>query len=102
MANKEEMQKSFSKIIAKAWTDDEFKVKLMSDPKAALKENGVDVPDGINLKIVEDTPTLTHLTLPERSRAKGGELSDEDLDRVAGGGEYYAGGEFWFGEWNGW
>ncbi len=92
-SNRDESQKNYGKVVAKAWTDDEFKVKLMSDPKAVFKENGVSVPEGMDVKIVENTPTLTHFTLPERSKAKGGELSDEQLDSVAGGG---------YIDWEGW
>ena len=29
--------------VTKAWSDEEFKAKLMADPKSVLKENGVDV-----------------------------------------------------------
>tara|TARA_B100000315_G_scaffold218472_1_gene219800 strand:- start:160 stop:363 length:204 start_codon:yes stop_codon:yes gene_type:complete len=34
---------NYGKIVAKAWSDEEFKAKLMADPKSVLKENGVDV-----------------------------------------------------------
>ena len=34
---------NYGKIVAKAWSDEEFKAKLMADTKSVLKENGVDV-----------------------------------------------------------
>ena len=40
MANgsREEAQKNYGKIVAKAWQDAEFKAKLMVDPKSVLKK----------------------------------------------------------------
>lgn len=52
-------------VIKKAWTDPEFKKSLLSDPKKALQENfGLAVPEGIELKVVEETPSLYYLTIP--------------------------------------
>jgi hypothetical protein len=53
------------KIIQKAWEDPSFKAKLLSEPKAALKEAfGIDVPDTINLKAVEETTNSFYLVIP--------------------------------------
>ena len=48
-----------------------------------LKEAGADVPEGLQLKVVENTERLVHLILPPRPES--GELSDEQLESVAGG-----------------
>ncbi|MBB6733171.1 NHLP leader peptide family natural product precursor [Cohnella sp. CBP 2801] len=53
------------RVIKKAWTDPEFKKSLLSDPKKALQESfGLAVPEGIELKVVEETPSLYYLTIP--------------------------------------
>lgn len=78
----EQQAKVWSQIVAKAWTDDKFHKRLKADPAAVLKEHGVEVAPGVQVKLVEDTPTLVHLTMPPRP---GAELSDDELDRVAGG-----------------
>ena len=39
------MRKEYAKIIAKAWTDSDFKARLIQDPAAVLKENGILVSD---------------------------------------------------------
>ena len=36
----------------------------MSDPKGVLKEHGLDVPDGIDVKVVENAADCVHITLP--------------------------------------
>ena len=70
------------KIIAKAWRDPAFKAELIANPAAALKAEGIDVPAGMAVTVVEDTGKHFHLVLPP---APTDELSDEALDAVAGG-----------------
>ena len=70
------------KIIARAWRDPAFKAKLLADPQATLKEAGVAVPAGVKVTVVENTDSHFHLVLPPKP---AGELSDAELDKVAGG-----------------
>jgi hypothetical protein len=42
----EEHARKVTKIIAKAWMDEGFKARLLSDPMATLKEEGVEIPPG--------------------------------------------------------
>ena len=72
----------FAKIIAKAWRDPAFKAELIANPAAALKAEGIDVPAGMTVTVVENTDKLFHLVLPP---VPSDELSDEALDAVAGG-----------------
>lgn len=81
MANQEEQAKKMGQLIAKCWSDDSFKQKLMSDPKSVLKENGVDIPEGLEVKMVENTDNVFHLVIP----AKPDGLSDENLDKLGAG-----------------
>jgi hypothetical protein len=69
------------RIITKAWADDAFKNKLLSDPAATLRAEGVEVPTGLDVRVLEDTAEVVHYVLPRRP----GELSDVELDGVAGG-----------------
>ena len=73
---------AFGKIIAKAWRDPAFKAELIANPAAALKAEGIDVPAGMKVTVVENTDKLFHLVLPP---APTDELSDKELDAVAGG-----------------
>ena len=72
----------FGKIIAKAWRDPVFKAELIANPAAALKAEGIDVPAGMTVTVVENTDKQFHLVLPPKPND---ELSEEDLDAVAGG-----------------
>ena len=77
----EEPNNKISQIIARCWSDDNFKKKLLANPVETLKAEGVTVPEGASVKVLEDTGTVLHLVVP----AKPTDLSDNDLDKVAGG-----------------
>jgi len=78
---------AFAKIVAKAWRDPVFKAELIANPAAALKAEGIDVPAGMTVTVVENTDKQFHLVLPP---VPTDELSDEALDAVAGGGNAIA------------
>ena len=78
---------AYGKIVAQAWRDPAFKAKLLVDPHAALKDAGISVPAGVTVKVVENTDTHVHVVLPPKPKGEFSDeaLSDEALDRVAGG-----------------
>ena len=77
-----ETDTAFGKIIAKAWRDPAFKAALIANPATALKAEGIDVPAGMAVTVVENTDKLFHLVLPP---VPTDELSEDDLEAVAGG-----------------
>ena len=79
----EEHAKKMGRLTAKAWSDENFKKKLVSDPAATLKAEGVDLklPAGVSLRAVENTEKVFYVVIP----AKPADLSDEELEKVAGG-----------------
>jgi hypothetical protein len=79
----EEQLKQYGQIVAKCWADAEFKARFLADPKRTLAAEGVAVPEGGELRIVENTADLRYLVLP--SQPGEGELSDESLSEIAGG-----------------
>ena len=78
----EQRRANYAKIVARSWSDADFKAKLLSDPHNALAEYGIMVPAGTTMRVVEDTQEMRHLVLPPPPE---GELSEEDLNEVAGG-----------------
>jgi len=81
--NQEEQGKKMGQLIAKCWADEDFKAKLLADPAAVLKAEGAELPEGITIKAVENTDKVFHLVIPPKP--SDSELSDDDLDNVAGG-----------------
>ncbi len=62
--SQQDISRLWAKVVAKAWADEAYKTKLMNDPAALLKAEGLPVPPGAQLKVVEDTANLRHLVLP--------------------------------------
>ncbi len=83
MATGPEGWQKWSRIVAKAWADEDFKKRLLADPVTVLNENGVAVLPGLKVFVSENTDDEIHLTLPPRPDES--ELSEEDLASVAGG-----------------
>lgn len=75
----------FGEIISKCWYDADFKKRFLAEPKKVLAEFGMDLPSGLDVKVVENTDKVMYLTLPPNPKALGGELSDNQLDAVSGG-----------------
>ncbi len=80
--DREEFQKAYGKVVAKAWGDDDFKAKLLADPMTVLKENGLAIPEDVEFRVVDNTDKIGHLILPPEPAEL---LSEEELEKVAGG-----------------
>jgi len=60
--------KKLAKLLASTWTDANLKKQLTSDPAKTLKAHGITVPDGAQIKVVEDTPNMAHLVIPAKPK----------------------------------
>ena len=79
----------WSQIVARAWCDADFMQRLLSDPRAVLAENDLEVPPGTEIEVVlgteikvEDTDAVRRFVL---SAGPPDDLTEEDLvgDAVA-------------------
>ena len=78
----------WNQIVARAWADDQFKRRLLSNPTSVLREHGFELAGGVEYKVVENTEKVVHLTLPAAPGAEDvseERLSDAELEQVAGG-----------------
>ena len=66
MAELNEQQKQMAKIIAKAWADDDYKQRFISDPATVLREEGADVPEGVTFKVLEAKENESWIILPPK------------------------------------
>ena len=75
------------RLIEKSLQDEDFRQQLLADPKAIVeRELGTRLPEGVRVVAVEETAETIYLVLPSASPAgEGGDLSDLDLEAVAGG-----------------
>ncbi len=71
---------SKSQIVQKAWEDPQFKAQLLANPKSALKDAfGIELPEGMEVRALEETPSSYYLVIPP---------SPSDLKREAKSAEY--------------
>ena len=76
------------RLIEKSLQDEAFRQRLIEDPKGAVEQElGTRLPEGVRVVSVEETAETIYLVLPSTSTAgaEGGELSDQQLESVAGG-----------------
>ena len=72
-------------IAEKAWREPDFHRAILADPHAAIEQaTGQPVPPGVTIKVVEDDAHTVHFVMPARP-SQTGEVSDEELEQVAGG-----------------
>lgn len=75
------MNEMKAQIMKRATEDDEFRVKLLADPKPVISaELGVAIPEGFTIQVHEDDATSAHLVLPLSDH-----LTDEELAEIAAG-----------------
>ena len=52
-----------AKVVAKAWTDPEYRQRLLSDGTSAIAELGFKGPQGEHMVVVENSPTMHHVVV---------------------------------------
>ena len=72
------------RIVERAWKDEAFKENLLKDPKGTLLKLNPNLPADLNIQVHEESANTLHLVLPKDPSKT--ELSDKELDAVAGGG----------------
>ena len=52
-----------AKVVAKAWTDPEYKARLMANGTEAIKEFGFTGPQGEHIEVIENTPDVHNVVV---------------------------------------
>ena len=52
-----------AKVVARAWSDPDYKQRLLADGSAAIKELGFEGPEGEYMVVVENTPKVHNLVV---------------------------------------
>jgi hypothetical protein len=84
MSNKE--QQALESVLERASVDHHFRQQLLVDPRGTILDAfGVNIPSTFNVKFVEKEKGVDALIVLPDFRPPDGELSDGDLESVAGG-----------------
>jgi hypothetical protein len=81
---KEKQQQMYPRVFAKAWRDASFRDALLQDPAAALQQElGITLPADVSIRVEAEDAHTQYIVLPHLLSDL--ELSDEQLEQVAGG-----------------
>lgn len=72
-------------VISACMRDPALKARLVADPKKVLTELGVKVPEGMTVKVVENSSSVFHLVIPHLPAERLRTMSDTELAAAAGG-----------------
>lgn len=79
-------QEALKAILERASVDAGFRARLLTDPRAAIQQAfGVIIPASFRVKFVERAPDVDALIVLPDFQDADGELSNGDLQAVAGG-----------------
>lgn len=70
----------YGELINRCWEDPLFRARMMNEPKAVLREAGIETPDGIEIRAVFEPVHVKYIVLP----ADGGpRIFEETAKRLA-------------------
>jgi hypothetical protein len=80
-------------LVQRSLQDEDFRQRLLDDPKGSVEQElATQLPEDVEVRVVEESAQTIYLVLPSASPLGQGEgLSDKELEQVAGGGATDAG-----------
>jgi hypothetical protein len=74
------------RLIEKAMKDEDFRRELIEFPNETIeKEFGFKMPELVHVKVLEENANTVYIVLPTSQQEFETELTDNDLQRIAGG-----------------
>ena len=61
-------------IVARSVDDEGFRARVQSNPVAVLREAGIEVPDGLVINVLQESPNRAFLVLPHPSTVTRSDL----------------------------
>lgn len=74
-----------AQLMNQAMQDTAFRDRLLADPRTVLAEQGLAIPEDVQIQVFQETPNQYYLVLPAATSVEPVVLSDEELEAVSGG-----------------
>lgn len=83
MAEPNKFERAWAEAMTRIWTkgDVAFRRKMLEDPKAAFAELGAEIPEGVDIRVIERTSKNVYFVLPPKPDELT-DLSDKNLDEL--------------------
>lgn len=79
----------FSRIVKKAWEDENFKNELIQNPSEAIEKltnERLNLPKEKTIKVIDQTdPSFIYINIPAKPKMDDLQLTEDQLEAVAGG-----------------
>ena len=82
---------AYTQLVLKTWSDEALKAKLLADPAQVLAEQGITVPAGLKVRVLEASEQLTYLTLPASGTQIPTSVASLNLAKLVTASSYIAG-----------
>jgi len=69
-------------FVSRLLSDSNLRSRMLAEPARVLEEQGISVPSGAELRVVEDSADVCHVILPPSPNTT---LADSSMEAVAGG-----------------
>ncbi|HZU76961.1 MAG TPA: nitrile hydratase subunit alpha [Dehalococcoidia bacterium] len=60
----------YNAVLARAWTEPDYRARLLAEPAQVLGEAGIELPSGKSVRVVEIGPDEVYVVLPEKLDAE--------------------------------
>lgn len=82
----------FAKVLAEAWENKSFKTELVANPEQAIKRltgKSINLKKGNKIVVTDQSEKNTfYFNIPAKPNLEDIELTEEQLEMVAGGGDF--------------
>ena len=70
-------------VLARVWSDESLKTKLLNNPKSVFAEYGLEFPNSLEVQVHENTSSLMNYVLPQEGEIPEG-MDLEEIEPMAG------------------
>jgi hypothetical protein len=76
-------EKVWAEAVSKVWNEGDaaFRHKLLTNPKAAFAELGAEIPEGVDLRVIESSRQNVYFVLPPKPEDLK-DIEDQNLDEL--------------------